>query len=328
MSVFLTIAIAVFFDRLLGEPLIYHPLRGFTRFAAFMEDGLHRQANVGFKHTEVPEPGANQVPEANQAMDAVEKVKGLLAIVFLVLPAVSIVALLSKHLIAPLNFVFDVLVLYLALGAHNLKQHALDIKGALISDNLELARKEVGLLVHCDTKEMSRQDVIFACVGSVLEHGNDAIMAPIFWFMILGAPGAVLYRLVSLLHSMWGYKDARYKNFGLVATRINHVLNWIPSRLTAFTYILLGDIKLGWQCFSEHSKTWNSPNTELVTATGAGALNLEISGDVYNNDLKKGSKLGVGKPPDLSDIARTCDLIDRSMILWLAFILALSLSHC
>jgi adenosylcobinamide-phosphate synthase len=216
--------------------------------------------------------------------------------------------------------------MYLALGAHNLKQHALDVKQALIADNIELARKEVGLMVNHETNNMSRQDVISACLEAILGHGNDAIIAPIFWFIVFGAPGVVLYRLINILNTMWGYQSPRYKNFGEAATKANNVLNWLPARLAAFTYILLGDAKNGWQSFNEQAKTWNSPNDELVMASGAGALNLQIGGDVYcHGELKKRPKLGAGKPPDLSDITRASELVERGMIAWLAFTLVLSL---
>ena len=336
MANFLVTVIAIFLDRLFGEPTVYHPLKGFTRLAIYVEDQWHQHRDIT-KHSPQAKPiqeekqlAADIEPDnsANRAFDNAIKIKGGLAAIFLIIPFVSLTAILGESLPAPLNFVFNVLILYLAIGAHNLKQHVFDIQKALISEDLELARKNLATIVNRDTQQMDRQDIVSTCIESILENGSEMILAPIFWFLVLGAPGAVLCGLVHTLNIMWGYQSPHYKNFGWFIGKVNDALNWVPSRLTAFSYIVLGDMKNGWHCFNIQAKNWNSPNAELVVATGAGALNLEIGGDLYYQEQLKGrSKLGNGKIPDLSDIARASDLIDRSMILWLAFILVLSLGH-
>ncbi len=334
MANFLAVAIAVFLDRLFGELPIYHPLKGFTRFATYIEDHWHRQDEIS-KHTPQADQSqqANPVSEesdktANQAAEISLKIKGALASVFLVLPFVALTAIISQSLPVPLNFVFNVFILYLAIGAHNLKQHALDVQNALIGENLEMARKNLATIVNRDTNHMDRQDIISTCIESIIENGSEMILAPIFLFLVLGAPGVVLCTLVHTLNNMWGYQGPHYKNFGWLVGKVNSVLNWAPSRMAAFSYILLGDMKNGWYCLNGQAKTWNSPNAELVVATGAGALNLEIGGDLfYQGQLKTRSKLGRGKVPDLSDIARASDLIERSLVLWLVFSLVVSLGH-
>ncbi len=328
MSVFLVVALALFLDRLLGDPSSYHPLRGFSRFAILIEDNWHRNV-VPFlpEHLRPPEEEP-LTPEAIKVIDTTEKVKGTLAVLFLVLPFVALADILSKHLVSPLDFVFNVLVMYFVIGAHNLKQHAIDVRNALASENIELAKKEVSIMINYDTQAMNKPGVIAACLEAIFEHGNDTIIAPIFWFVVLGAPGAVLYRLVNILDTMWGYQSLRYKNFGWAATKINIVLNWVPARLAAFTYMLLGNVKNAWLAFNEQAKTWNSPNDELVAATGAGALGIQIGGDVYcHGELKKRAALGSGRLPDLEDIGRANDLTERAMIVWLVFTLILSLLH-
>lgn len=334
MAKFLAVAIAVFLDRLFGELPIYHPLKGFTRFATYIEDHWHRQDEIS-KHTPQVDqsPQANQAPEtsdkvANAAAESALVIKGALATILLVLPFVVLTAIIGQILPVPLNFVFNVFILYLAIGAHNLKQHAFDVQNALISENLELARKNLATIVNRDTTQMDRQDIISTCIESIVENGSEMILAPIFLFLVGGAPAAVLCTLVHTLNNMWGYQSPHYKNFGWFVGKVNSVLNWVPSRMAAFSYILLGDMKNGWQCLNVQAKNWNSPNSELVVATGAGALNLEIGGDLYyQGQLKTRSKLGNGKLPDLSDIARASDLVERSMILWLVFTLMSGMGH-
>jgi adenosylcobinamide-phosphate synthase len=341
MGNFLAVAIAIFLDRLFGELPIYHPLKGFTRFATYIEDQWHRQDAIS-KHT--PHKTQDQQPEqvqeanpvseaksekaANQAAEMALKVKGASAAIFLIIPFVALAGIFSQSLPTPLNFVFNTFVLYLAIGAHNLKQHAFDVQKALISENLEIARKNLATIVNRDTLHMDRQEIISTCIESIVENGCEMILAPIFWFLIMSAPGVVLYALVHSLNNMWGYQSPHYKNFGWAVGKANEILNWIPSRMTAFSYILLGDMKNGWACLNAQAKNWNSPNAELVVATGAGALHLEIGGDLYyQGQLKIRPKLGQGKMPDLSDIARASDLVERSMVLWLAFTLVISIGH-
>jgi cobalamin biosynthesis protein CobD/CbiB len=106
MYSFLVVAVAVFLDRLLGEPAIYHPLRGFARFTTFIEDGWHRQLDLPFQPTHIkPAQEEKLTPATIKVIDTTEKVKGGLAVLFLVLPFMALAALLSQHLIIPFNFI-------------------------------------------------------------------------------------------------------------------------------------------------------------------------------------------------------------------------------
>jgi len=233
MANFLIVAIAIFIDRLLGEPTIYHPLRGFRHIATFIEQLWH-----GAEELITVKEG-----QPNQTVSIIVKIKGLLAVLFLVLPFVALTSVLCN--LGLLNFVFNILFLYLCIGAHSLKQHALDVQNALTENNIDEARKKAALVTDRDTENMNSQDILLACVESILKKGNNDVLAPIFWYMLLGAPGAVLYRLVDSLANMWNDQKSHYSNFGWAATRFDYVLNFIPARLTALSYKLLGEIKTG-----------------------------------------------------------------------------------
>ncbi len=295
----LIVVAALALDQLLGEPRRWHPLIGFGRLAHRLETGRPRS-----------------------------RLGGLLAWAMAVLPPVLLAAWLAHRLPAPLRWVFEAAVLYLAIGARSLVQHAEAVRLPLQLGDLSLAREKVGYMVSRDTSALDETAVARATVESVLENGADAIFGALFWFLLLGAPGAILYRLANTLDAMWGYRNDRFLHFGWAAARIDDVLNLIPARLTALSYCLCGNLKNGLRCWRMQAATWYSPNAGPVMAAGAGALQVSLGGvAVYHGVAKERPLLGGGEEPRAHDIHRAGRLVQRAMLLWLACILAGGLLH-
>jgi len=294
----LMVLIAVFLDYLLGEPRRFHPLAGFGRLAVVLEGLLY---------------GARQLAAGWLFL------AGGLAWALLVLPFVLLVGWLSS--VSWLHYPLEALILYLALGSQSLGQHARHVALALRQGHLPVARQRVGMMVSRDTGELDETAVTRATIESVLENGCDAVFGTLFWFVLLGAPGVVLYRLTNTLDAMWGYRNTRYLYFGRVAARLDDLLNWAPARLTALTYILVGRTKQGWRCWVTQAGSWYGTNPGVVMATGAGALNLTLGGPApYHGLLKQRPLLGAGATPQLDDIERSVLFIQRGLWLWLAVI--------
>lgn len=292
MTVAVIFACAVLLDYWLGEPRRYHPLVGFGRLASLLEVRLNRH----------------------------RRGLGVLALLLLVLPPVLVVAVLAR--IPQLGVVADVLLLYLAIGATSLMQHGRAVAAALAEGDLVLARQRVGWMVSRDTLQLNEEGVARAATESVLENGNDAVFGAVFWFLLLGAPGAVLYRLVNTLDAMWGYRSERYEAFGWAAARLDDVLNWIPARLTALSYALLGDSRRALRCWRRQGHRTASPNAGVVMASGAGALGLQLGGAaVYHGVVEERPLLGEGKAPAAADILRAVHLVQHSLWLWLGIAL-------
>ncbi|HVL75619.1 MAG TPA: CobD/CbiB family cobalamin biosynthesis protein, partial [Noviherbaspirillum sp.] len=174
-------------------------------------------------------------------------------------------------------------------------------------------------IVSRDTGGASEADIARAAAESTLENGNDAVFGTLFWFIVAGGPGALLFRLANTLDAMWGYRNARFHAFGWAAARIDDALNLIPARLTALSYALLGNTRCALACWRSQASAWSSPNAGPVMASGAGALTIVLGGPaVYDGVIEARPPLGTGAPPRASDIARAWRLVARAVALWLA----------
>lgn len=294
----LVIACALLFDKLLGEPRRWHPLVGFGNFATLIEQRLNITSRSGMS----------------------QRMFGVLAWLIAISPWLIIVFPLWQYDV--LRPFISALVLYLALGMQSLDEHASRIQQALQAGDLALARQRTGDIVSRDTAAMQPEDVARAGVESVLENGNDAVFAALFWFAVAGAPGVLLYRLSNTLDAMWGYRTPRFLYFGWAAARIDDVLNYIPARLTALTYALLGHTRLALRCWQQQASAWDSPNAGPVMASGAGSLNVKLGGAAsYHGSTEIRPVLGTEQAPQATDIARALTLVRHGAWLWAALLL-------
>ena len=161
-----------------------------------------------------------------------------------------------------------------------LQRVALGVKKLLLSKKLDEALYELRSLVSRDTRGLSEPLVVSATVESVAENTSDSFVAPLFYFLLLGVPGAVAYRVVNTLDAMVGY-HGKYEYLGKFASKLDDVLNFIPARLTALLLILASFLSgrsahASWQvALKEHAKT-ESPNAGWPMAAAAGALEVQL----------------------------------------------------
>ena len=325
MDLVVAIVIALSLDYWLGEPKRLHPLVGFGALA----DGLEQWLNGPVKlfslraNAEADQPSIKAAPRRNNLL----KLRGLLALLLAVGPlgfaAYSLQQTLAQH--ATLGIIFAGIVLYLAIGWHSLMAHAKAISTPLAQGDLSAARAAVSLIVSRDTQDLNEHEIAKAATESVLENGADALFSALFWFIIAGIPGVVVYRLSNTLDAMWGYKNPQFLYFGWAAARFDDLLNYIPARLTALAYTLCGSINgqtsNAWQSWRQQSGTWKSPNAGPVMAAGAGAIGVEIGGNAqYHGENQQRPVLGAGSPPMAKSIDDACALVNYSLALWLIVI--------
>lgn len=290
MMITLTVFSALLLDACLGEPRRFHPLIGFGKLAECIEQHLYADSRG----------------------------QGLIALLLVTVPFILLAACMNS---LSWHFILDALLLYLVIGWNSLGIHAKRVKLALLTNNLNSARQQVGLIVSRDTGHLDHTGVTQGTIETVLENGNDAIFGAIFWFVVAGAPGAITYRLVNTLDAMWGYRNDRYFHFGWSAAHLDDVLNYIPARLTAFSYALCGNVRKAIFCWNTQGDLWKSPNAGPVMAAGAGSLGLLLGGPArYHGKLESRPLLGMGRTPETQDIDQALRLIRRSLLLWLVAI--------
>jgi len=292
MTTALIVLAALALDALLGETRRFHPLVGFGQLAQALEQRIY----------------------GNSFM------KGVMAVALLLLPF-TLIAMIFTWL--PMSAVFEAVLLYLAIGWRSLGEHATKVRDALLANDLPTARQRVSYMVSRDTATLDEQGMAKATVESVLENGNDAIFGAIFWFVVAGAPGVLLFRLSNTLDAMWGYRNERYLRFGWAAARLDDVLNYIPARLTAFSYALLGNYQRAMRCWRTQGNGWKSPNAGPVMAAGAGSINVQLGGAaIYHGAEQLRPSLGEGDTPTAPHIDSALNLINRTLILWLTLLFA------
>jgi adenosylcobinamide-phosphate synthase len=291
MSLAIIVLAAVLLDRVLGEPQRFHPLVGFGWLARRVEQMCYGSSYL----------------------------RGAVAVCVLLLPLV-VLAEFVQH-IEYIGLFCSVLMLYFAIAPRSLREHAERVSAACANNDLPAARIAVSMMVSRDTMQLDETGVARATVESVLENGNDAIFSALFWFIVAGAPGVVLYRLSNTLDAMWGYRNARYNEFGWAAARLDDVLNYIPARLTALSYALLGHTGSALRCWRTQAAQWESPNAGPVMAAGAGALQVLLGGAaVYHGAVSERPLLGCGAEVSCGDILRAVQLVQRTLYLWLAVV--------
>ncbi len=199
---------------------------------------------------------------------------------------------------------------YIAIAGRDLGRRALAVRGALGAGDLEQARGLLPALVGRDPSVLDGEGICRAVIESVAENTVDAVVAPIFWAMVGGAPGVLAYRAVNTLDAMVGYRNQRYDRFGWASARLDDVLNYIPARWTA----LLVRRSVRWEGTEiadalRQARSHPSPNAGVAEAAWAGALGVRLGGrTVYPDRTEDRPELGRGRAPEPADIERAVRL--------------------
>ena len=176
--------------------------------------------------------------------------------------------------------ILDTIIIFYCLAGTTLIREVREVFLAL-DRSLDEGRQQVARIVGRATSKLSAQEVRTAALETLAENLSDGVIAPLFWFALLGTPGMLAYKMVNTLDSMIGYRTERYKDFGCWAAHIDDVANYIPARLTALLMVIasgkLSLLNFVWKNGRKHA----SPNSGYPEAALAGILNCRFGGPHY-----------------------------------------------
>lgn len=175
---------------------------------------------------------------------------------------------------------------YYMLAARCLRDESMKVHRAFLENDTEKARRAVSMIVGRDTNPLDKNGIIRAAVETVAENTSDGVTAPMLYMGLGGAVLGFFYKAANTMDSMIGYTNEKYLQIGRFAAKLDDVLNFIPSRLTALLMIFSAgimrmDIKNAWKIWRRDRRKHASPNSAQTEAVCAGALDLRLAGDAY-----------------------------------------------
>ena len=254
---------------------------------------------------------------------------------FIVTGTSVLITVLILYLAGRVNRYFEyglsVLLCFQLLAVRSLFTEAMKVYRALKTGDISGARLAVSMIVGRDTDKLDEKGIIRAAVETVAENTSDGVIAPIFYMVLFGLPGMVLYKAVNTLDSMVGYKNERYFYMGRFSARMDDVMNFIPARLTGLIMVwasgLTGhDVRSAMRIFLRDRKNHPSPNSAHSEAAMAGALKIRLGGEAsYFGRTHNKPYIGDDtKDPEKEDIREACRIMLTCAVLsWLIGLLVL-----
>ena len=267
-------------DLLLGDPRRLHPVAGFGTVADRLERTIHRPSRtVGAAYT------------------------------LILVGAAALLGRAGRGKPLPLAVALSV-----ALGGRSLAREARRVGDLVGRGDIAGARAAVPALVGRDPSQLDGSELCRAAVESVAENTVDAVVAPLMWAAVAGAPGVLAYRAANTLDAMVGHRSERHARFGWASARLDDAMNWPAARLTAvaaagLSPLVGGSPSTAWGIVRRDGARHPSPNGGRAEAAFAGALGVRLGGtNVYAARVEHRPHLGDGGPAKPADVDRAARL--------------------
>lgn len=263
----LPLLLAWLLDRWLGDPAwLPHPVVAFGRAISHCEHALNKGRGRFLKG----------------AMTTVL----LVALTFFV--TYGLLRSASAYVSPWLEVALETVLIFYCLAGTTLVREVREVFHAL-DRSLEDGRRQVARIVGRDTQALSAQEVRTAALETLAENLSDGVIAPLFWYLLLGVPGMMMYKMINTLDSMVGYRNERYRRFGCFAARLDDVVNYIPARLTALLMVGVSGHPALWRFVRRYGREHASPNSGYPEAALAGILDCRFGGphDYFGEEVWK-----------------------------------------
>lgn len=267
-----------------------------------------------------------------QHFNAGEAHHGMIGWLAAVLPPVLIAAFVYYllFLVQPLlALAWNVLVLYLTMGFRQVGHYFTETQQALQAGELGRARERVGSWRGRLSDRMSSSEIARVSIEQALLASHRHVFAVVVWFILLPGPsGAVLYRLANHLASNWGSRsDAEFGAFGAFARRAFELIDWLPVRCTAVAFSIVGDFEDAIYCWRTQAARWPEPASGILLASGAGALGVRLGMPLHETEgVLERPEMGLGDDADADFMQSAIGLVWRTLVLFLLLLALLWVS--
>jgi adenosylcobinamide-phosphate synthase len=225
-----------------------------------------------------------------------------------------------------LAFLFGVGVLYLVIRFSQFERRAEQIVAALRDQNIDLARDEFKGWEGVDADSYTNEQLSRVSIETALKRSHHGLFGPIIWFAILGPAGAVLYRLTYLLKVEWHPEDDNA--FNHLAEQIFELVDWLPARVTAICFAIVGDFEDAIYCWRTQASTWPNKALGIILASGGGALGVKLGEPLpYKGVIFFRPELGLGDDADADGLQSAIGLVWRVLFLMVGLLLLLNFAH-
>lgn len=234
-----------------------------------------------------------------------------------------------------LGWIFNVVVLYLTMGFRQFSHYYTDIQLALRMGDLIHARKLLAEWRGRSGDNLSSSDIARLSIEEALVASHRHVFGVLVWFVLLPGPcGAVLYRTSSFFSDYWGgkrraglYENIELGQFGLFSQKLFAIIDWLPLRITAVGFAIVGNFEDAIYCWRTQASRWPGNGIGIVLASGAGALGVLLGLPVFESgEVADRAQIGMGDEADVDFMQSAVGLVWRALVLWLLLLLLLGLA--
>jgi len=257
---------------------------------------------------------------------------GVIAWMLAVAPMVAVTVAVHRllHDINPFaGLLWSIAVLYFTMGFRQFSHDYGEIQQALKADELAAARERLGNWRGESASELGSGEIARVAIERGLLASHRHVFGVIAWFLALGPAGAVLYRAAAMLADQWRARAAQQPGeFGRFAGRAFFWIDWVPVRLTAASFAIVGDFEDAAYCWRTQAAAWHAHSDGILLAAGGGALGVRLGDTLHQyGGLQYRPVLGTGEEADVDYMTSAVGLIWRSLVVWMFVVMLVTVAH-
>lgn len=225
------------------------------------------------------------------------------------------------------GFLISLAVLYFVLRFSYFGQHAEKIGANLKDQNIAPARQLLAEWENTDTDHYNANQIASVCIETTFKRAHQGMFAPILWFVLLGPAGALLYRLAHILKAEWS-QSAHQNEFYQFSQRAFYYLDWLPARVTAACFAVVGDFEDAAYCWRTQANNWPDQLLGMVLASGTGAMGVKLVDALpFHGILQPRPDIGLGDEADADYVQAAVGLVWRVLLLMVGLLILLTFAH-